>query len=53
LVFLGWGIAFLIPLLAGYIKDVTGLYDLSFYISAALLIVAVILNRVTKRPQKA
>lgn len=53
LVFLGWGGGFLIPLLAGYIKDVTGSYELSFYISAALLIVAVVLNRVTKRPAKA
>jgi OFA family oxalate/formate antiporter-like MFS transporter len=53
LVFLGWGGGFLIPLLAGYIKDVTGSYELSFYISAGLLIFAVILNRVTKRPAKA
>jgi OFA family oxalate/formate antiporter-like MFS transporter len=53
LVFLGGGGGFLIPLLAGYIKDVTGSYELSFYISAGLLIFAVILNRVTKRPAKA
>jgi MFS transporter, OFA family, oxalate/formate antiporter len=53
IVFLGWGFGFLIPLLAGYIKDVTGSYDLSFYISAVVLVTAVILNRTTKRPVKA
>ena len=52
IVFLGWGLGFLIPLLAGYIKDVTGSYDLSFYISAVVLVTAVILNRVTRRPSK-
>jgi OFA family oxalate/formate antiporter-like MFS transporter len=52
IVFLGWGFGFLIPLLAGYIKDVTGSYDLSFYISAVILVTAVILNRVTRRPSK-
>jgi len=53
IVFLGWGFGFLIPLLAGYIKDMTGSYDLSFYISAVVLVTAVILNRITKRPAKA
>lgn len=53
IVFLGWGLGFLIPLLAGYIKDVTGSYDLSFFISAGVLIMAVILTRLTKRPPKA
>lgn len=52
LVFLGWGLGFLMPLIAGYIKDVTGSYNLSFYISAAVLIAAVILSRPTKRPAK-
>lgn len=51
-VFLGWGLGFLMPLLAGYIKDVTGSYELSFWISAAVLIGAVILCRPTKRPTK-
>ena len=36
LVFLGWGLGFLMPLMAGYIKDTTGSYNLSFYISAAV-----------------
>lgn len=52
-VFLGWGLGFLMPLIAGYIKDATGSYALSFYISAAVLIFAVILSRLTRRPSKA
>ncbi len=51
-VFVGWGLGFLMPLIAGYIKDVTGSYELSFWISAAVLIGAVILCRPTKRPTK-
>jgi len=52
LVFLGWGLGFLMPLIAGYIKDSTGSYSLSFYISAVILIVAVILCRFLKKPEK-
>ena len=52
LVFLGWGLGFLMPLMAGYIKDSTGSYSLSFYISAAILIVAVILCRFLRKPAK-
>jgi MFS family permease len=51
LVFLGWGLGFLMPLIGGYIKDATGSYDMAFYISATVLISAVILCRVTKRPK--
>ena len=51
-VFLGWGLGFLMPLIAGYIKDVTGSYEISFWLSAAVLIGAVILCRPTKRPTK-
>jgi MFS transporter, OFA family, oxalate/formate antiporter len=51
-VFLGWGLGFLMPLLAGYIKDSTGSYSLSFYISAVILIVAVVLCRFLKKPVK-
>lgn len=50
LVFLGWGIAFLVPQLAGYIKDVTGSLDLAFYLSGGLLVFAVILSQVLRRP---
>jgi MFS transporter, OFA family, oxalate/formate antiporter len=52
LVFLGWGLGFLMPLIAGYIKDSTGSYSLSFYISAVILIVAVVLCRFLKKPVK-
>jgi len=52
LVFLGWGFGFLMPLVAGYIKDSTGSYSLSFYISATVLIIAVVLCRFLKKPAK-
>src|SRR5207248_11171720 len=50
LVFLGWGIAFFVPQLAGYIKDVTGSLDNAFYLSGGLLAAAVILSRLLQRP---
>lgn len=50
LVFLGWGIAFLVPQLAGYIKDATGSLDLAFYLSAGLLLAGVVLSRFLRRP---
>jgi OFA family oxalate/formate antiporter-like MFS transporter len=52
LVFLGWGFGFFMPTLAGKIKDLTGSLDLSFYISAVILVIVVILSRVTKKPVK-
>ncbi|MBA4392875.1 MAG: MFS transporter [Desulfobacca sp.] len=52
LVFLGWGLGFLMPLIGGYIKDSTGSYSLSFYISAGILILGVILCRFLKKPAK-
>lgn len=52
LVFIGWGIAFFIPQLAGYIKDLTGSLDYAFYISGGLLIAAVALSRLIQRPLK-
>jgi MFS family permease len=52
LVFLGWGFGFAMPLAAGYIKDITGSYALSFYISAVILVAAVILCILTRRPTK-
>ncbi len=51
-VFIGWGLGFLMPLIAGYIKDYTGSYDLSFYISAALLISAVLMCKFVSKPAK-
>ena len=53
LVFIGWGIAFFVPQLAGYIKDVTGSLDYAFYLSGGALIAAVITSRVLRRPLKA
>lgn len=50
LVFLGWGIAFFVPQLAGFIKDATGSLDLAFYISAGLLVAAIAVSRFVKRP---
>jgi len=53
LVFIGWGLGFFMARLGGTIKDITGSLDNAFYISGALLILAVILSRVTKRPSYA
>ncbi len=50
LVFIGWGIAFFVPQLAGYLKDTTGSLDSTFYLSGALLVAAVILSRFMSRP---
>jgi MFS family permease len=53
LVFIGWGLGAFMPKLAGRIKDVTGSYDMAFYVAGILLLVAVGLAFVTKRPMKA
>ena len=50
LVFIGWGIAFFVPQLAGYIYDATGSFSGAFYLSGGLLVVAVLLSRVIRRP---
>jgi OFA family oxalate/formate antiporter-like MFS transporter len=50
LVFIGWGIAFFVPQLAGYIKDTTGSLDNAFYLSGVLLVAAVGLSRLLSRP---
>jgi OFA family oxalate/formate antiporter-like MFS transporter len=50
LVFLGWGLAFLVPQLSGYIKDLTGSLDSAFYLSGGLLTAAVVLSRLVRRP---
>jgi OFA family oxalate/formate antiporter-like MFS transporter len=52
-VFLGWGIAFLVPQLAGYIRDLTGNLDYAFYLSGLLLLSAVLLSRAVRRPAEA
>jgi OFA family oxalate/formate antiporter-like MFS transporter len=50
LVFLGWGLAFFVPLAAGYIKDATDSLDPAFYLSGGLLVAVVILSRFLRRP---
>jgi OFA family oxalate/formate antiporter-like MFS transporter len=50
LVFIGWGLGFFMARLGGTIKDVTGSLDYAFYLSAIVLIAAVVLSWVTKRP---
>jgi OFA family oxalate/formate antiporter-like MFS transporter len=50
LVFIGWGLGFLIPLAAGYIEVWTGQLDLAFYLSGGLLLAAVVLSRFLRRP---
>jgi len=50
LVFLGWGAAFFVPQLAGYIKDATGSSDGAFYVSAILLMSAVVVSRLIRKP---
>jgi OFA family oxalate/formate antiporter-like MFS transporter len=49
-VFLGWGVAFFVPQAAGYIKDATGSLDAAFYLSGAILVAAVLLSLVLRRP---
>jgi MFS transporter, OFA family, oxalate/formate antiporter len=51
LVFIGWGLGFFMARLAGTIKDKFGTYDYAMYMSAIVLIIAVVLCAVTKRPQ--
>jgi MFS transporter, OFA family, oxalate/formate antiporter len=50
IVFLGWGLGFWTTKLGGYIEDATGSLAYAFWIAAFILVVAVLLSRVTKRP---
>ncbi|HYV38391.1 MAG TPA: MFS transporter [Gemmataceae bacterium] len=50
LVFLGWGIAFFVPQIAGYIKDEMGSLDYAFYLSGGLLLTAVAVSYLVSRP---
>ena len=49
-VFFGWGLGAFMPRLAGIIKDKTGSLDTAFYISAALLVLSVVISLMLKRP---
>jgi OFA family oxalate/formate antiporter-like MFS transporter len=50
LVFIGWGLGAFMPRLAGTIRDATGNFNIAFYLSAGLLIVAIVLALLAKRP---
>jgi OFA family oxalate/formate antiporter-like MFS transporter len=50
LVFIGWGIAFFVPQIAGYIEDWTGSLAAAFYISGGLLVLAVLISYRISRP---
>ena len=50
LVFIGWGIAFFVPQLAGYIYDATGSFSGAFYLSGGLLVLTVLLSRLISKP---
>jgi len=50
LVFIGWGIAFFVPQLGGYVRDLTGSLDYAFYLSGGLLAAAVVVSRFMRRP---
>ena len=53
LVFLGWGAAFFVVQIAGYIEDLTGSLEYAFYLSGGLLVLAVVVCLVTRRPMAA
>ena len=51
LVFTAWGLAGIIgPLLAGWVVDTTGSYQISYLVCAGLLVVASGLTFITKHP---
>jgi len=50
LVFIGWGLGFFMARLGGTIRDITGNLNYAFYMSGIVLIIAVVLARLTKRP---
>jgi OFA family oxalate/formate antiporter-like MFS transporter len=53
LVFLGWGLGFFMARIGGTIRDVTGSLDYAFYLSGLVLIIAVVIARLAKRPMLA
>jgi OFA family oxalate/formate antiporter-like MFS transporter len=52
MVFLGWGIAFFVPQVGAYIKDLSGRDDLAFYLSGGILLLALIVSRIVRAPRK-
>jgi OFA family oxalate/formate antiporter-like MFS transporter len=53
LVFLGWGIAFFVPQTAAYIEDARGSLDDAFYVSGGLLLAALVVCCLLRKPTKA
>jgi MFS transporter, OFA family, oxalate/formate antiporter len=53
LVFLGWGLGFFMARIGGTIRDVTGSLDYAFYLSGLVLIIAVVIARLARRPMVA
>jgi len=53
LVFIGWALGAFMPRLAGTIRDATGSFNIAFYLSAAFLVVAIVLAFITKKPKHA
>ncbi|HEY1190844.1 MAG TPA: MFS transporter [Gemmata sp.] len=53
LVFVGWGAAFFVPQLASAVKDATERWDGAFYLSAGLLVAAVLVSRIIRKPVSA
>jgi len=52
-VFFGWGLGAFMPRLAGMIEDKTGSLNTAFYLSAGLLVLAVVIALMLKRPDDA
>jgi len=50
LVFIGWALGAFMPRLAGSIRDATGSFNIAFYLSAAFLVIAIVLAFITKKP---
>jgi OFA family oxalate/formate antiporter-like MFS transporter len=50
LVFIGWGVAFVVAQIAGYIEDLSGSLDYAFYLSGGLLLLAVLVSLAIRRP---
>ncbi len=46
----GWALGAFMPRLGGRISDITGSYDWAFYLAGILLVVAILIALVTKRP---
>jgi OFA family oxalate/formate antiporter-like MFS transporter len=53
LVFIGWGVAFVVSQIAGYIEDLSGSLDYAFYLSGGLLVLAVLVSLLIRRPMAA